>query len=64
MSDQQDNQQSDHLDQVNVELTRSLRACHSIIDDYRSKFAANLNDPVPANEGENLEQGDDDSRLG
>lgn len=35
---------------MNEELTRSLQLCHSIIDDYRSKLASNLNNLEAAND--------------
>ena len=38
------------LNQVNQELTRSLKLCHSLLDDYRHKLAANSNDLGPAND--------------
>lgn len=44
MSDQQNKQRSASLDEVNDDLTRGLKLCHSLIDDYRSKFASRLND--------------------
>lgn len=50
MSDQGDKQEIANLERVNDDLTRSLRLCHSILDDYRTKLAANSNDPAPANE--------------
>ena len=59
MSEQQDKQDSDQLAEVNDELTRSLKLCHSLVDDYRIKLAANFNDCDAANDGE-----EDESRLG
>lgn len=44
MSDQQNKQQNANLELVNDELTRGLKLCHSLIDDYRSKLASSLND--------------------
>lgn len=57
MSEHQDKQESAELDHVNEELTRSLKLCHSLVDDYRLKLAANSND------SELVEAGDDE-RLG
>lgn len=42
---------------MNEALTRGLKLCHSLVDDYRLKLAANSNDP------ELVEAGDDE-RLG
>jgi hypothetical protein len=62
VSEHQNNQETEELEQVNDGLTRGLKLCHSIIDDYRSKLAANLNDVgdfQPANDDHA-----DNSRLG
>jgi hypothetical protein len=48
--EQQDKQQIPEIEQVNDELTRGLELCHSLIDDYRTKLATNLNDVEPAND--------------
>jgi hypothetical protein len=64
VSHQHDDHGTDQVDQVNDALTRSLKACHSIIDDYRSKLAANLNDPMPANEDQRPSPDEGDTRLG
>ena len=32
------------MEQVNDELSRGLKLCHSLIDDYRSKMGSRLND--------------------
>lgn len=50
MSDQGDKQEIANLERVNEDLTRSLKLCHSMLEDYRAKLAANSNDPEPANE--------------
>lgn len=50
MSDQGDKQEIANLERVNADLTRSLRLCHSILDDYRTRLAANSNDPATVNE--------------
>jgi len=52
MSDQQDSKQIAHLEQVNAELSRSLKRCRFLLDDCRSKLAANSNEPHTANEDE------------
>jgi hypothetical protein len=69
VSDQRDNQESAQLEQVNEDLTRSLKLCHSMLEDYRSKLAANTNGPDPANDDEpgdedGEEPADDDSQSG
>ena len=64
MSEQRDNQESAELEQLNGQLTRGLKLCHSLIDDYRSKLATPLNDMYdlyPAND-DSAER--DNSRLG
>jgi hypothetical protein len=45
LSDQQDSQEPVHLNQLNAELTRSLKRCHALVDDCRAKLAANSNEP-------------------
>ena len=45
MSDQQDNQELAHLTRVNAELTASLKRCRVLLDDCRSRLAANSNEP-------------------
>jgi hypothetical protein len=50
VSDQGDKQEIANLERVNDDLTRSLKLCHSMLDDYRAKLAANSNDPELANE--------------
>ena len=50
MQEQQDKQQTAKIEQVNDELTRGLKLCHSLIDDYRTKLATNLNEVEPAND--------------
>lgn len=45
MSDQRDKQQTAYLERVNAILASSLRLCHVLVDDYRSKLAANSNEP-------------------
>jgi hypothetical protein len=52
MSDQQDNEQMSHLREVNAELRQSLKRCRSLLDDCRSKLAANSNEPQSANDEE------------
>ena len=41
MSEQPDTQESVQFDQAHEKLTRGLRLCHSLVDDYRMKLAAN-----------------------
>lgn len=45
MADQPDNQELAHLRKVNSELTASLKRCRVLLDDCRSKLAANSNEP-------------------
>jgi hypothetical protein len=45
VSDQADDQQAAYLERVNAILANSLQLCHVIVDDYRTKLAANSNDP-------------------
>ena len=45
MSEPQDHQETAELDHVNEALTRGLKLCHSLVDDYRLKLAANSNEP-------------------
>ena len=55
MAEQQDKKQTADVGQLNEELTRGLKLCHSLIDDYRSKLAVKLNnlgDFQPANDDE------------
>ena len=55
MAEQQDKQQTAEIEQVNHQLTRGLKLCHSLIDDYRTKLAFNLNNAgefEPANDDE------------
>jgi hypothetical protein len=51
MSDQQDNQELAALAKVNAELRQSLKRCRVLLDDCRSKLAANSNEPESANDG-------------
>jgi hypothetical protein len=61
MSDQQDNQEVAHLKRVNADLTASLKRCRVLLDDCRSKLAANSNEPQPSasdyEDGEESERG-------
>ncbi len=46
MSDQRDTPQSAYLERVNADLSRSLRRCHVLVDDYRAHLLpANSNQP-------------------
>jgi hypothetical protein len=56
MSDQQDNQETARLAQVNAELTRSLKRCRVLLEDCRAKLAANSNEPESANEDDGNEE--------
>lgn len=57
MSEQHENKESAQLADVSDELTRSLKLCHSLVDDYRLKLAANSNDLDAANEAEGDQSG-------
>ena len=57
MSDQQDNQETAHLAELNAELTRSLKRCRVLLEDCRAKLAANSNEPESANEDEDDTEG-------
>jgi hypothetical protein len=63
VSDQQDNSEIARLLEVNVDLTRSLDRCRELVNDCRSKLAANSNEPMlpdhPDNDDEE-EQGESD----
>ena len=59
MSDQQDNEEINHLSEVNAELTRSLKRCRVLLEDCRAKLAANSNDPESANEDEEPDDGEE-----
>ena len=55
VSEQQDQQETAEVEQVNTELTRALKLCHSLVDDYRAKLASKLDGPsdfLPANDDE------------
>ena len=59
VSDQQDNSEIAHLQEVNAELTRSLERCRELVDDCRHKLAANSNEPMLFdNDDEEQEKGD------
>lgn len=46
MSDQRDTQPSNYFERVNSDLSRSLRRCHALVEDYRSHLLpANSNQP-------------------
>ena len=59
MSDQQDNEEINHLAEVNAELTRSLKRCRVLLEDCRAKLAANSNDPESANEDQESDDGEE-----
>jgi hypothetical protein len=46
VSDQRDTPQTAYLQQVSADLTKSLRRCHLLVDDYRAQLIpANSNQP-------------------
>jgi len=57
VSDPRDTQQVEDLQQVNAELTQSLKRCRALLDDCRSKLAANSNEPELAEEDEETRVG-------
>jgi len=50
MADQQDKQEIAELEELNAELTQSLRRCRKLLSDCRSQLAANSNVPEPLDE--------------
>ena len=52
VTDEGDKQKIAHLEQVNEELEESLGRCREMLNDYRSKLAANLNDKADPDEDE------------
>jgi hypothetical protein len=58
MFDQPDNDEVGHLKQVNADLTASLKRCRVLLDDCRSKLAANSNEPEYAAKGDDEEESD------
>lgn len=57
MTEEQDPRGRQQLETVSNELARSLERCHTIIDHYRARIAANSERRQAAND-------DDASRLG
>lgn len=57
VSDQQDKQEIARLEQMNAELSKSLTRCRFLLDDCRSKLAANSNE-------QDLTQEDEGSGVG
>lgn len=62
MSEQQAKQDSQAIEEVSGQLQRSLKLCHSLIDDYRSKLGSNSNVGDVANDDDADDE--DDNRLG
>lgn len=52
MSEQEDGPETVEVEEVSRDLVRALKLCHSVVDDYRLKFAANLQVHQPANDDE------------
>lgn len=59
MSEQQEKEESADIGQLSADLKRGLSLCHSVVDEFRLKLAANTNEAQPAND-----DGADDTRLG
>jgi len=55
----EDTQKLQNPEQASNELSRGIERCQTIVDDYRSKLAANLNARRPANS-----DGDDEADDG
>jgi hypothetical protein len=60
LSDQQDNSEIARLLEVNADLTRSLERCRELVNDCRSKLAANSNEPVLAENPDNDDEEEQD----
>ena len=56
MSDQDDKLETAHLERVNEQLKRSLKLCHSMLDDYRTKLADNQDEPRADNDEEDADR--------
>jgi hypothetical protein len=50
LSTQNEKKEVVELEQINAELTQSLKSCRKLLFDYRSKLAANSNGPEPLEE--------------
>jgi hypothetical protein len=50
VSEQDDGQEAVEVEQANRELSRGLKLCHSMVDDYRLKLATDLTPVEPAND--------------
>ena len=61
MSDQQDTEEIARLTKVNAQLSRSLERCRELVNDCRSKLAANSNEPMAF---DNDDDEEDESDLG
>jgi hypothetical protein len=48
VTDREDQQEIAHLHDLNDQLSASLDRCRSLLDECRSKLAANSNDKEPA----------------
>lgn len=59
MFDQPDNEEVGHLKRVNAELTASLKRCRVLLDDCRSKLAANTNEREEAASNDDQEEESD-----
>lgn len=64
MSEQQDKRESVEVEQVNSQLRRGLKLCHSLIDDYRSKLSGGLSDIYDVHPANDDSAEENDSRLG
>jgi hypothetical protein len=64
MSELQDQQETARVEQVSNELTRALKLCHSLINDYRSKLTVELKDMGDFQPANDDHHSIDETRLG
>jgi hypothetical protein len=60
VSDQQDNPEIARLTKVNADLRRSLVRCRALVEECRSKLAANSNEPFMFSNDDEEEQDESD----
>jgi hypothetical protein len=56
VSELHDKRDNARLAEVSDKLSRSLKACHNLVDDYRLKLAANSHE-IAANDGDEYASG-------
>jgi hypothetical protein len=57
VSDQQDTEETARVAKASAELAHSLKRCRVLLDDCRSKLAANSNEPADSDPGRGRELG-------